>query len=94
MYDQHRLVGESCYRLMTKNGQFVYLRTRGHLEVDPSSRAVTSFVCTNTLVGEEEGKELIKLMKKRCNLLIDNNKSNNTLDNALKEVKCYSLVLY
>nr|XP_013189069.1 unnamed protein product [Amyelois transitella] len=73
MYDQHRLFGESCYRLMTKNGQFIYMRTRGRLDVDQDSRAVTSFVCTNTVVEEEEGKHLIKMMKKKFTLLVNNN---------------------
>ncbi|KAL0902324.1 hypothetical protein ABMA27_000221 [Loxostege sticticalis] len=73
MYDQHRLVGESCYRLMAKNGQFIYLKTRGSLEVDPNTRAVTSFVCTNTVVDEPEGKHLIKLMKKKFMLMVNNN---------------------
>ncbi|XP_063837408.1 circadian locomoter output cycles protein kaput-like isoform X1 [Ostrinia nubilalis] len=74
MYDQHRLVGESCYRLMTKNGQFIYMKTRGRLEVDPAhSRAVTSFVCTNTVVDEHEGKHLIKMMKKKFMLMVNNN---------------------
>nr|QLH55914.1 methoprene-tolerant protein 2 [Chilo suppressalis] len=71
MYDQHRLVGESCYRLLTKNDQFIYMRTRGYLEVDPNTRAVTSFVCTNTVVDEQEGKHLIKLMKKKFMLMLN-----------------------
>ncbi|KAG6446552.1 hypothetical protein O3G_MSEX004474 [Manduca sexta] len=68
MYDQHRLYGESCYRLMTKNGEFIYMRTRGRLDVDKDSRVVTSFVCTNTVVDEAEGKYLIKMMKKKFNI--------------------------
>lgn len=72
MYDQHRLVGESCYRLMTKNGQFIYMRTRGQLDVDADSRAVRSFVCTNTVVEEAEGAHLIKMMKKKFMLMMNN----------------------
>ncbi|XP_030021669.2 uncharacterized protein LOC115441157 isoform X2 [Manduca sexta] len=68
VYDQHRLYGESCYRLMTKNGEFIYMRTRGRLDVDKDSRVVTSFVCTNTVVDEAEGKYLIKMMKKKFNI--------------------------
>lgn len=68
VYNQNQLFGESCYRLMTKNGEFIYLRTRGRLDVDTSSRAVTSFVCTNTEVDEREGKQLIKMMKERFTL--------------------------
>ncbi|KAM3968449.1 juvenile hormone resistance protein II [Aphomia sociella] len=73
MYDQHRLFGESCYRLMTKNGQFIYMRTRGRLDVEQGSRAVTSFVCTNTVVDEVEGRHLIKMMKKKFTLMVNNN---------------------
>nr|XP_026500845.1 neuronal PAS domain-containing protein 3-like isoform X1 [Vanessa tameamea] len=72
MYDQHRLVGESCYRLMTKNGEFIYMRTLGRLDVDRDTKAVTSFVCTNTVVAEQEGKHLIKLMKRKFTLMINN----------------------
>ena len=75
VYDQHRLFGESCYRLITKNGQFIYMRTRGCLDVDRDSRAVTSFVCTNTVVDEEEGKKLIKLMKRKFTMLVNNNQA-------------------
>ncbi|XP_068624386.1 uncharacterized protein [Battus philenor] len=71
MYDHHRLVGESCYRLMTKSGQLIYMQTKGYLDVDQNSRAVTSFVCTNTVVEEPVGKHLIELMKKRYMLLIN-----------------------
>ncbi|CAH2034666.1 unnamed protein product, partial [Iphiclides podalirius] len=80
MYDQHRLVGESCYRLMTKSGNFIYMQTRGFLDVDKDSRAVTSFVCTNTVVEESVGKRLIKLMKKKFTLLV-----NNGVDSILDE---------
>ncbi|CAH2210095.1 jg22542, partial [Pararge aegeria aegeria] len=65
-------MGESCYRLMTKNGQFIYMSTRGALEVDPTSKATTSFVCTNTLVPEKDGIELIRIMKNKFSLKINN----------------------
>ncbi|CAG4939928.1 unnamed protein product [Parnassius apollo] len=76
MYDNHRLVGESCYRLMTKNGDFIYMQTKGFLDVDQDSRAVRSFVCTNTVVDEQTGKRLIKLMKKRFMLIVNNSEEN------------------
>ncbi|XP_022121550.2 aryl hydrocarbon receptor nuclear translocator-like protein 1 [Pieris rapae] len=86
MYDENRLYGESCYRLMTKNGQFIYMRTRGHLDVDKDTNAVTSFVCTNTVVNEREGKELIRLMKKKFMLLLNNGDTNELDDiNASEE---------
>ncbi|CAH2103878.1 unnamed protein product [Euphydryas editha] len=72
MYDQHRLVGESCYRLMTKNREFIYMRTLGRLDVDTDTKAVRTFVCTNTVVQEEEGKHLIKLMKRKFTLMVNN----------------------
>ncbi|XP_061729503.1 neuronal PAS domain-containing protein 2-like isoform X2 [Cydia pomonella] len=73
MYDQHRLYGESCYRLMMKNGQFIYMRTRGALEVETGTKAVTSFVCTNTMMNPDEGQHLIKMMKKKFTMLVNNN---------------------
>lgn len=82
VYDQHRLFGESCYRLMTKNGQFIYMRTRGRLDVDQDSRAVTSFVCTNTVVTEQEGRHLIKLMRRKFTMLV-----NNTKPAAIEEIE-------
>ncbi|XP_063373620.1 basic helix-loop-helix ARNT-like protein 1 [Cydia amplana] len=73
MYDQHRLYGESCYRLMMKNGQFIYMRTRGALEVESGTKAVTSFVCTNTMMSPDEGQHLIRMMKKKFTMLVNNN---------------------
>ncbi|XP_063393388.1 neuronal PAS domain-containing protein 2-like isoform X2 [Cydia fagiglandana] len=73
MYDQHRLYGESCYRLMMKNGQFIYMRTRGALEVETGTKAVTSFVCTNTMMNPDEGQHLIKMMKMKFTMLVNNN---------------------
>ncbi|XP_013140025.1 PREDICTED: hypoxia-inducible factor 1-alpha-like isoform X2 [Papilio polytes] len=72
MYDQHRLSGESCYRLMTKCGKFVYMRTKGYLEVDKDTGAVTSFVCINRVVDKVEGKQLNMEMKKKYNMLVNN----------------------
>lgn len=72
MYDNQKMYGESCYRLMTKNGQFIYMRTRGRLDVDQNSRACTSFVCTNTVVDEKEGKQLIKFMRKKFAMMVNN----------------------
>ncbi|CAK1554848.1 unnamed protein product [Leptosia nina] len=84
MYDENRLYGESCYRLMTKNGKFIYMRTRGRLDVDRNTNAVTSFMCVNTVVTEEEGKQLIQSMKKRF-MLIVNNGEDKSETNALEE---------
>lgn len=59
---------------MTKNGQFIYMRTRGRLDVDQDSRAVTSFVCTNTVVTEQEGRHLIKMMRRKFTMMVNNAK--------------------
>ncbi|XP_031789580.1 circadian locomoter output cycles protein kaput isoform X3 [Nasonia vitripennis] len=65
MYDGGKNYGSSCYRLMTKTGDYIYLRTHGYLEYDESANCITSFVCINTLTTEEEGEILIAEMKKR-----------------------------
>ncbi|XP_053971138.1 circadian locomoter output cycles protein kaput-like isoform X1 [Hylaeus volcanicus] len=65
MYDRAETCGSSCYRLLSKPGEFIYLRTHGYLEFDKDTQTVESFVCINTLVSEEEGIQLVKQMKKR-----------------------------
>lgn len=70
MYDFNSPYGESCYRLMTRTGHFIYLRTRGFLDIDRDTNQVRSFVCVNTLVDEEEGKKLVKEMKKKFTIMI------------------------
>ncbi|KAG7188098.1 hypothetical protein KM043_015948 [Ampulex compressa] len=65
MYDRAETCGSSCYRLLSKTGEFIYLRTHGYLEFDKDTQTVESFVCINTLVSEEEGIELVKEMKGR-----------------------------
>jgi len=69
MYDRGESRGSSCYRLLSRTGQFIYLRTFGFLEID-SSGTVESFVCINSLVTEEEGQKLIREMKERYSALI------------------------
>ncbi|KAL7046755.1 hypothetical protein ACKWTF_002701 [Chironomus riparius] len=70
MYDFGSPVGESCYRLMSRTGQFIYLKTRGILEIDERTRQVHSFVCVNTLVSDDEGRRLIKEMKRKFSAII------------------------
>lgn len=70
MYDFGSPVGESCYRLMSRTGQFIYLKTRGVLEIDERTRQVHSFVCVNTLVSDDEGRRLIKEMKRKFSAII------------------------
>ncbi|XP_055530543.1 circadian locomoter output cycles protein kaput-like isoform X2 [Wyeomyia smithii] len=71
MYDYNQKDGESCYRLMTRTGDFVYLKTRGYLEVDNDTKVVQSFVCINTLVSEEEGRRLVRGMKRKFSVMVD-----------------------
>jgi PAS domain len=78
VYD-NSAIGESCYRLMTRTGQFIYLKTRGYLEVDNLSNKAHSFVCINSLVSEEEGKKLVREMKKNFSVLV-----NSTSDLAIE----------
>ncbi|XP_012279251.1 uncharacterized protein LOC105699099 isoform X2 [Orussus abietinus] len=70
MYDRGEGFGSSCYRLLSKTGEFIYLRTHGYLEFDKNTQTVESFVCINTLVSEEEGIELVKEMKGRFSATI------------------------
>nr|AUO38590.1 methoprene-tolerant [Sitodiplosis mosellana] len=70
MYDFNSPYGESCYRLMTRTGSFIYLRTRGYLDIDRDTNQVRSFVCVNALVDEDEGKKLVKEMKKKFTIMI------------------------
>ncbi|KAL6434586.1 hypothetical protein ACFW04_006148 [Cataglyphis niger] len=65
MYSHAETCGTSCYRLLTKAGKFIYLRTHGYLEYDKNTKTVESFVCVNTLVSEKEGIQLIKEMRER-----------------------------
>lgn len=70
VYDLSQPFGESCYRLMSRTGQFIYLKTRGYLEVDEQTHQVHSFMCINTLVPEDEGRKLVREMKKKFSAII------------------------
>lgn len=69
MYDKGESWGQSCYRLLSKTNRFIYLRTRGYLEIDENG-TVETFVCVNSLVNEDEGQYLIKNMKERYSAFI------------------------
>lgn len=71
MYDYSQKDGESCYRLMTRTGDFIYLKTRGYLEVDSETKRVQSFVCINTLVSDEEGRRLVQAMKHKFSVIVN-----------------------
>lgn len=72
---------------MTKNGKFIYMRTLGRLDVDEDTKVVTSFVCTNTVVQEEEGKHLINLMKRKFNLMVNNGEPRDFDDDNIQVSK-------
>ncbi|VVC40105.1 Nuclear translocator,Myc-type, basic helix-loop-helix (bHLH) domain,PAS fold,PAS domain [Cinara cedri] len=70
MYFKGQSFGSSCYRLLSKNGQFVYMKTYGFLELNPDEDQVASFICVNVLVSPEEGKREILKMRERFTPLI------------------------
>jgi hypothetical protein len=74
VYDRGESKGSSCYRLQSKNGKFIFLRTFGFLEIDEQG-TVESFVCINTLVSENEGYQLVLEMKKKFSALINSQSS-------------------
>ncbi|XP_055914382.1 neuronal PAS domain-containing protein 2-like isoform X2 [Eupeodes corollae] len=71
MYDCKSDYGESCYRLLTRNNRFIYLQTKGFLEIDKETNKVHSFVCINTLVSDEEGRRRVQEMKNKFSLIIN-----------------------
>lgn len=71
MYDQSREYGESYYRLMSRSGHFIYMRTRGYLEIEKGTKNVQSFVCVNSVIGEEYGIRMMKEMKKKYSVIVD-----------------------
>ncbi|CAH1123125.1 unnamed protein product [Ceutorhynchus assimilis] len=68
MYDKGESRGNSCYRLKSRNGQFIYLKTFGFLEIDDQG-IVESFICVNVQVDENEGVHHISEMKRRYSAL-------------------------
>lgn len=71
MYDNTSNFGESCYRLVGRDGKFVYLRSRGFLEFDEDQKNVRSFICVNTMISEEEGKRALLEMKNRFAIMVN-----------------------
>ncbi|XP_060664370.1 uncharacterized protein LOC132796991 [Drosophila nasuta] len=70
MYDCNSDYGESCYRLLSRNGHFIYLHSKGFLEIDKSSNKVHSFLCVNTLLDEQAGKRKVQEMKNKFSTII------------------------
>ncbi|XP_011336854.1 uncharacterized protein LOC105279025 isoform X2 [Ooceraea biroi] len=73
MYDHSEPYGMSCYRLLTKTGTYIFLRTNGYLEYDKDTQKMISFVCINTLISEKEGIKLLKEMKDRYSSMSETN---------------------
>lgn len=71
MYDQNKEFGESYYRLISRAGHFIYMRTRGFLEIDRVSKKVQSFVCVNSVVAEDYGKQMMEEMKRKYSVVVD-----------------------
>lgn len=71
MYDQSKEFGESYYRLMSRTGEFLYMRTRGFLEIDSTTKQVQSFVCMNSVIGEDFGKKMLDEMKRKYSVIVD-----------------------
>ena len=82
MYDCNSDYGESCYRLLSRNGRFIYLNTKGYLEIDKGTNKVHSFVCVNTLLDEEEGKRKVQEMKNKFSIIINAKVPSNTMQDV------------
>ncbi|XP_017050837.1 uncharacterized protein LOC108094642 [Drosophila ficusphila] len=80
MYDCNSSYGESTYRLFTRNGNIIYLQSKGYLEIDKETNKVHSFVCVNTLLSEEEGKRRVQEMKKKFSVIINTQIPQSTVD--------------
>ncbi|CAB3261341.1 unnamed protein product [Arctia plantaginis] len=77
MYDESREFGESYYRLMSRSGHFTYMRTRGFLEIDKTTKKVQSFVCVNSVIGEDYGQRMMEEMKRKYSVIVDAVKQQN-----------------
>ncbi|XP_037938619.1 aryl hydrocarbon receptor nuclear translocator-like protein 2 [Teleopsis dalmanni] len=71
MYDCNSSYGESTYRLLTRNGHFIYLQSKGYLEIDKETNEVHSFICVNTLLDESEGKRRVQDMKIKYAVIVN-----------------------
>ncbi|XP_023166874.2 circadian locomoter output cycles protein kaput isoform X2 [Drosophila hydei] len=80
MYDCNSSYGESTYRLFTRNGNIIYLQSKGYLEIDKETNKVHSFVCVNTLLDDEEGKRRVQEMKKKFSVIINTQIPQSTVD--------------
>ncbi|XP_067636098.1 circadian locomoter output cycles protein kaput [Eurosta solidaginis] len=82
MYDSNNEQGESVYRLLTRNGHFIYLQSKGFMDVSDRSNNVYSFICINTLLDEEEGKRRLLRMKNKFSTIIKTKIPSNSLQDV------------
>jgi len=54
--------GMVTYRLRTRTGKLIFLRSRGIIEYD-AKKEIVSFVCVNEMINEEEGMREIEALK-------------------------------
>uniref|UniRef100_W8B7X8 Circadian locomoter output cycles protein kaput n=1 Tax=Ceratitis capitata TaxID=7213 RepID=W8B7X8_CERCA len=78
MYDNNMAHGESFYRLVTRNGNYIYLHSKGYYDYVGGKRDIYSFVCVNTLLSEEEGRYYIDMMKKSFSTIVQNKIADTT----------------
>ncbi|CAL8115274.1 unnamed protein product [Orchesella dallaii] len=74
--------GYSVYRLRSKTGTLIYLRTRGYLEFNKTTQKVESFVCINTLLTTEEGDKELEKERERITPFITFQQVTTTSTNA------------
>lgn len=70
MFYKGQSFGSSCYRLLSKNGEFVYMKTHGYLELNTNDETIASFLCINSRVTAAEGEKEIIRMRERFSPLI------------------------
>ncbi|CAH0767008.1 unnamed protein product [Bemisia tabaci] len=63
--------GLSCYRLKTKTGKFIHMRTLGFVVQNDEGQAET-FICINTLITEEEFNSEFAALRQRFTPMIEN----------------------
>jgi PAS domain len=98
VYNKGGGYGMSTYRLQSKTGEFIFLRTHGHLEYDKETNKPISFICVNTLLTKSEGWKGLEAMKERFSAQItakspeaimakDDEVDGNEVDETEAEVK-------
>nr|QHD25541.1 methoprene-tolerant protein [Sogatella furcifera] len=63
MFCGGKRIGNSCYKMLTKNGKFIFMRTHGYIELADDGETIQSFVCINTVITQQEFDKLSKEMR-------------------------------